>query len=92
METKYNWFALGVISSGTWYPVPLNCDRAFSLCEKYHHLLSVNCIALLQCVVFIPLDNECCIISEAVDYKVVTETRANIYCMYNPKAIPWRDD
>ena len=47
METKYNWFALGVISSGTWCPVPLHCDRAFSLCEVYHQLLSVE----LQCVV-----------------------------------------
>ena len=36
METKYNWFALGVISSGIWCPVPLHCDRAFSLCEEYH--------------------------------------------------------
>ena len=41
METKYNRFALGVISSGTWCPVTLHCDRAFSLCEE-HHLLSVN--------------------------------------------------
>ena len=88
METKYNWFALGVISSGTWCPVPLHCDRAFSLYQEFHQLLSVNCIVLLQCMVSVPLDNECCIISVAVDYRVLTETIANIYCMYNPKVIP----
>ena len=109
METKYIWFALGVISSGNWRPVPLHCDRAFSLCEEYLQLLSVNYIALLQCVVFVPnalrrdnpsqydyavrqivrslcvgewsvpLDNERCIISVAIDYRVLTETIANIY-------------
>ena len=68
METKYNWFALGVISSGTWCPVPLHCDTAFSLCEEYHQLLSVNYIALLQHVVSVPLGNECCITSVTVDY------------------------
>ena len=66
METKYNWFASGVIASGIWCPVPLHCDTAFSLCEEYHQLRIVNCISLLQCVVSIPLDNECCIISVAV--------------------------
>ena len=70
MKTKYNWFALGVISLGTWCSVPLHCDRAFSLYQEFHQLLSVNCIALLQCVVSVPLDNECCIISVAVDYSV----------------------
>ena len=90
METKYNWLALGVILSGTWRPVSLNCDRAFSLCEEYHQSLSVNYIALLQCVVHVPLDNEYCIISVAVGYRVLTETIANLYCrpMYNPKVIP----
>ena len=77
METKHHWFALGVISSGTWCPVPLHCDRPFSICEEFHQLLSVNRIALLQCVVSIPLDNECCIITLAVDYRVLTETIAN---------------
>ena len=87
METKHHWFALGVISSGTWCPVPLYCDRAFSLCEEFHQLLSVNCTALLQYVVSVrALDNECCIITVAVDYRVLTETLANTYFMYNPKS------
>ena len=88
METKYNWFSLGVIASGTWCPVPLHCDRTFSLCDEYHQFLSVNHIALLQFVVSVPLGNECCLISVAADYRVLTETIANIYCMYNPKVIP----
>ena len=78
METKCNWFPLRVISSGIWCPVLLHCDKAFSLCEEYHQLLSVNYIALLQCVLSVPLDNECCIMSVAMDYRVLTETIANI--------------
>ena len=81
-ETKYNWLPLGVISSGTWCPVALHCDRAFSLCQElYDQLLSVKYIALLRYVVPVPLDNECCVISVAVDYRVLPETIAYTVCI-----------
>ena len=62
MESKYNWFALEVISSGTWCPVKFHCDRATSLCEEYHQLLSGK-LKLMMNVMYVRSNkqlNTCC--------------------------------
>ena len=81
METKYNWFALGVISSGAWCPVTLHCGRAFSLCEEYQ-LLSVNYIAFLQCVVSLPLDNECMLYNFSSCRSQIVNINCSKYILY----------